>query len=200
MKKFWILLLSAMIAVVRLPGVAFSAIVALWLGFAAPVAAGYDEGAAAFIRGDYEEAWQEWLVLGERGHQSAQYDRGLPAAQMRLGNAYMEGKGVTEDLKEAYFWFTLAATHFSLGEQHEQAVAARESTGAGLTRAQITAVLQRAMSWKPLPQAVGVAWLRTAAVRMGLAPARQAPRKNSPKSRKPKPGMGPGNRENGRPR
>jgi hypothetical protein len=181
MKKFWILLLSAMIAVVRLPGVAFSAIVALWLGFAAPVAAGYDEGAAAFIRGDYEEAWQEWLVLGERGHQSAQYnlgvlysiglgveqddvqaskwfrraaDRGLPAAQMRLGSAYMEGKGVTEDLKEAYFWFTLAATHFSLGEQHEQAVAARESTGAGLTRAQITEVLERAMSWKPLPQSV----------------------------------------------
>jgi TPR repeat protein len=180
-KKFWILLLSAMITVVRLPGVAFSAIVALWLGFAAPVAAGYDEGAAAFIRGDYEEAWQEWRDLGERGHQSAQYnlgvlysiglgveqddgeaskwfrraaDRGLPAAQMRLGNAYMEGKGVTEDLKEAYFWFTLAATHFSLGEQHEQAVAARESTGAGLTRAQITAVLERAMSWKPLPQAV----------------------------------------------
>jgi len=148
---------------------------------ASPAGAGYDEGAAAFIRGDYQAAWQEWLALGERGHQSAQYnlgvlysiglgvdqndveaskwfrraaDRGLPAAQMRLGTAYLEGKGVPEDPKEAYFWFTLAATHFSLGEQHEQAVAARERTGAGLTRAQITQVLERAMSWKPLPQSM----------------------------------------------
>lgn len=180
-KKFWILLLAPMIPVVRLPAAAFSVIVSLWLGFVTPVAAGYDEGAAAFIRGDYEIAWQEWLALGERGHQSAQYnlgvlysiglgvdrndieasnwfrraaDRGLPAAQMRLGTAYLEGKGVTEDLKEAYFWFTLAATHFSLGEQHEQAVAARESTGAGLTRVQITEVLEKAMSWKPLQQSV----------------------------------------------
>ncbi len=180
-KKFWILLLTAMIPVVRLPAAALSAILSLWLGLATPVAAGYDEGAAAFIRGDYEIASREWLALGERGHQSAQYnlgvlysiglgvdqndieaskwfrraaDRGLPAAQMRLGTAYLEGKGVSEDLKEAYFWFTLAATHFSLGEQHEQAVAARESTGAGLTRVQITEVLEKAMSWKPLPQAV----------------------------------------------
>ena len=180
-KKFWILLLTAMIPVVRLPAAAFSAILSLWLGLATPVAASYDEGAAAFIRGDYEIASREWLALGERGHQSAQYnlgvlysiglgvdqndieaskwfrraaDRGLPAAQMRLGTAYLEGKGVSEDLKEAYFWFTLAATHFSLGEQHEQAVAARESTGAGLTRVQITEVLEKAMSWKPLPQAV----------------------------------------------
>lgn len=153
----------------------------LWAGLVASADAGYDEGAAAFIRGDYEAAWQEWLALGEHGHQSAQYnlgvlysiglgveqdhaeaskwfrraaDRGLPAAQMRLGTAYLEGKGVPQDRKEAYFWFTLAATHFSLGEQHDQAVAARERTGAGLTRAQITEVLEKAMVWKPLPQTV----------------------------------------------
>ena len=170
-----------MIGGIRLSAAAVAAVLVLWVGFGPPAAAGYDEGAAAFIRGDYETAWREWLALGERGHQSAQYnlgvlysiglgvdqddaeaskwfrqaaDRGLPAAQMRLGTAYLEGKGVPEDLKEAYFWFTLAATHFSLGEQHEQAVAARESTGAGLTRAQITEVLERAMSWKPLPQTI----------------------------------------------
>lgn len=173
--------MQALVPVRRLSAVAFSAIVSLSLAFATPASAGYDEGAAAFIRGDYEVAWKEWLTLGERGHQSAQYnlgvlysiglgvdqddveaskwfrraaDRGLPAAQMRLGTAYLEGKGVPEDLKEAYFWFTLAATHFSLGEQHEQAVAARESTGAGLSRAQITSVLERAMGWKPLAQSV----------------------------------------------
>ena len=174
--------MQALVPVRRLSAVAFSAIVSLSLAFATPASAGYDEGAAAFIRGDYDVAWKEWLTLGERGHQSAQYnlgvlysiglgvdqddveaskwfrraaDRGLPAAQMRLGTAYLEGKGVPEDLKEAYFWFTLAATHFSLGEQHEQAVAARESTGAGLSRAQITSVLERAMGWKPLAQSVG---------------------------------------------
>jgi len=173
--------LKPLIPVIRLPAAFLAAALALWLGQVTPVTAGYDEGAAAFIRGDYELAWQEWLSLGERGHQSAQYnlgvlysiglgveqddeeaakwfrraaDRGLPAAQMRLGTAYLEGKGVSEDLKEAYFWFSLAATHFSLGEQHEQAVAARESTGAGLSRAQITEVLERAMDWRPVPQTI----------------------------------------------
>jgi uncharacterized protein len=180
-KKFWNLVSNATFGGVRVAAAAAAASLVLWVGILTPAAAGYDEGAAAFIRGDYQEAWREWLVLGERGHQSAQYnlgvlysiglgveqddieaskwfrraaDRGLPAAQMRLGTAYREGKGVPEDLKEAYFWFTLAATHFSLGEQHEQAVAARESTGAGLTRAQITEVLEKAMVWKPLPQTV----------------------------------------------
>lgn len=166
---------------IRSPIVFLWVLFSLWAASVPPAGAGYDEGAAAFIRGDYEAAWQEWLALGQRGHQSAQYnlgvlysiglgvdqddveaskwfrraaERGLPAAQMRLGTAYLEGKGVPEDPKEAYFWFTLAATHFSLGEQHEQAVAARERTGSGLTRAQITEVLEKAMSWKPLPQTI----------------------------------------------
>lgn len=179
--KFRALVSEAVFGGIRLAAAAAAVSLLLWGGVVTPATAGYDEGAAAFIRGDYEEAWREWLALGERGHQSAQYnlgvlysiglgveqddieatkwfrraaDHGLPAAQMRLGTAYREGKGVPEDLKEAYFWFTLAATHFSLGEQHEQAVAARESTGAGLTRAQITEVLEKAMVWKPLPQTV----------------------------------------------
>ena len=171
--------MKALFAVVRIPAATLAAAFFLWLGQVAPVAAGYDEGAAAFIRGDYEVAWQEWLALGERGHQSAQYnlgvlysiglgveqddeeaskwfrraaDRGLPAAQMRLGTAYLEGKGVPEDVKEAYFWFSLASSHFTLGEQHEQAVAARESAGAKLTRAQISEVLEKAMDWRPVQQ------------------------------------------------
>lgn len=163
-------------------GALFAApLLAAWIAAAGPAAAGYDEGAAAFIRGDYETAWGEWLALGKRGHQSAQYnlgvlysiglgvpqdqaeavkwfrraaDRGLPAAQMRLGAAYRDGKGVPVDLQSAYFWFTLAATHFSLGEQHDRAVAARERAGASLTRGQITEVLDKAMVWKPLPQTI----------------------------------------------
>lgn len=175
--RLWALVRRATNPGVRLSIAALAVFFSLSLGLVTAATAGYDEGAAAFIRGDYETAWQEWLALGERGHQSAQYnlgvlysiglgvdqdyaeaskwfrraaDRGLPAAQMRLGTAYQEGKGVPEDLKEAYFWFTLAASHFSLGEQHDQAVAARERTGARLTRAQITEVLEKAMTWKPV--------------------------------------------------
>lgn len=158
---------------------AIAALIWLWSAPGGLAAASYDEGAAAFIRGDYEAAWREWRTLGERGHQSAQYnlgvlyaiglgvdqdyaeaakwfrraaDRGLPAAQMRLGTAYLEGQGVPQDPKEAYFWFTLAATHFSLGEQHDQAVAARERTGASLSPAELTEVLERAMGWQPVAQ------------------------------------------------
>ena len=95
MKKLWILDLSAAVSAGRLPGIAISAIVALWIGFAAPAAASYDEGAAAFIRGDYEEAWREWRDLGERGHQSAQYN---------LGVLYSIGLGVDQDDAEASKW------------------------------------------------------------------------------------------------
>ncbi|HEX9770894.1 MAG TPA: hypothetical protein VGA50_17110, partial [Kiloniellales bacterium] len=68
---------TAMIGGIRLSAAAVAAVLVLWVGFGPPAAAGYDEGAAAFIRGDYETAWREWLALGERGHQSAQYNLGV---------------------------------------------------------------------------------------------------------------------------
>lgn len=40
----------------------------LMVAFAGPVRAGFDEGMAAYERGDYETALKEWQPLIERGH------------------------------------------------------------------------------------------------------------------------------------
>ncbi len=47
------------------------------LGLTAPAWAGFDEGMAAYQRGDYATAIREWRPLAEQGHAEAQYNLGL---------------------------------------------------------------------------------------------------------------------------
>ena len=63
-------------------------------------AADYDEGFAAFERGDYETAFREWLPLAEAGNATAQYNLGL---------LYDKGQGVPQDDQEALRWWRKAA-------------------------------------------------------------------------------------------
>ena len=58
--------------------------------------AGFDEGVAAYDRGDYETAFQEMLPLAEQGSARAQFN---------LGNKYNNGEGVTQDPAEAVKWY-----------------------------------------------------------------------------------------------
>ncbi len=154
----------------------FAPILAIWIGFAVPAQAGYDEGTTAYDRGNFVTAWQAWRVLGEQGHRRAQFnlgilrsvglgapqdhsaavrwfrlsaEQGLAAAQLKLGTIYRDGRGVPKDPQEAYFWFTLAVATFSPGEEHQRAVSGRANVGARLSRAQITSILERALDWKP---------------------------------------------------
>ena len=60
----------------------------------------YDKGLAAYERGDFEEALQEWRPLAEQGNAEAQH---------RLGYMYLIGEGVLEDDAEAERWFRFAA-------------------------------------------------------------------------------------------
>jgi TPR repeat protein len=48
----------------------FAAVLSLWLTTSAW--AGFDEGLAAYERGDYATAVEEWLPIAEQGHASAQ--------------------------------------------------------------------------------------------------------------------------------
>ncbi len=158
---------------------AFALMLAVWIGFVAPVRAGDDEGITAYARGDYVTAWQEWRVLGEQGHRRAQFnlgilrsvglgapqnhstaarwfqlaaEQGLAAAQLKLGTIYRDGRGVPENPQEAYFWFTLAVAKFPPGEEHQRAISGRDDVGARLTRVQITRTLERALNWRPAVQ------------------------------------------------
>ena len=70
------------------------------LGPTAPAWAGWDEGVAAFNRGDYATALREWRPLAEQGNADAQYFLGL---------MYGEGQGVLQDYAMALQWWRKAA-------------------------------------------------------------------------------------------
>jgi TPR repeat protein len=98
--------------------------------------ADYADGKAAFDRGDYATAFQEYLPLAEEGNWEAQYELGImyysgygvpknraeavkwyrkaaeqghQYAQVSLGICYDRGTGVPKDPVQAYMWFLLAA-------------------------------------------------------------------------------------------
>ena len=73
---------------------------ALLVSLAAPAWAGFDEGLAAYERGDYETALKEWEPLAEHG---------LAEAQHNLGVMYANGQGVPQDDAGALKWYRLAA-------------------------------------------------------------------------------------------
>lgn len=79
--------------------------------------AGFDEGLAAYERGDYATALREWQPLAERGNRVAQYD---------LGVLHYNGQGVPQDNSEAVKWYRLAAgqgftaAQYDLGFMHDK--------------------------------------------------------------------------------
>ena len=79
------------------------------LNVAQTVSAGpYEDGLAAYQRGDYTVALKLWRPLAEQGNASIQAD---------LGQMYELGWGVTRDAKEAVRWYRLSAEQ---GNAHGQ--------------------------------------------------------------------------------
>ena len=75
-------------------------IAAFCMFFVFPVFAGFDEGTAAYERGDYNVAYKEFKTLAEKG---------FAEAQNNLGSMYADGLGVKKDLAEAVKWYRKAA-------------------------------------------------------------------------------------------
>jgi len=109
---------------------------ALLAGLASPARANFEDGRAAYERGDYGAALREFKVAAERGDDRAQmalgfmYDRGdgvavdhaaairwyrkaaeqgHAGAENGLGEMYAGGRGVPRDEREAAKWFRRAA-------------------------------------------------------------------------------------------
>jgi len=78
----------------------FFAAAILCLISATPVSANYDDGEAAFGRGDYATALREWRGLADQGHGVSQHNLCL---------LYATGQGVSLDYVKAYLWCSLAA-------------------------------------------------------------------------------------------
>ena len=109
---------------------------ALLAALAAPAAADFADGLAAYDGGDYATALDEWRALADGGDAIAQaalaslhrYGQGVaedPAraaqwyrraalqgeagAQLNLGDMYASGLGLGRDLVQAHLWLSLAA-------------------------------------------------------------------------------------------
>ena len=72
------------------------------LGSAGAVAGPWDDGTAAYNRGDYMPAIRLFRPLAEQGNARAQH---------LIGVMYHKGEGVSRNSVRAFAWFSLAAAH-----------------------------------------------------------------------------------------
>lgn len=75
-------------------------VISVLTGFCAVAYAGFDEGKAAYDKGDYAKAYEEFKNLAEQGNADAQYKLGVMCAT---------GQGVPQDRAEAVKWYRMAA-------------------------------------------------------------------------------------------
>ena len=101
-----------------------SSLVLALFSFAATVAAAdFNNGLAAYNKGDYTTAVREWRPLA---------DDGVAAAQFNLGLMYLDGHGVPQDPAEAVKWFKRAADQDYTEAQHN--LGAMYGAGQGVKR------------------------------------------------------------------
>jgi len=101
---------------------------------AAAYAGPFEDGKAAFDRGDAAGAFRTWKPLAEEGDQTAQF---------WLGQMYDLGKGVPQDHAQATQWYRRAAEQGNLMAQHN--LANMYETGEGLRPSDYS--LSAAASW-----------------------------------------------------
>ena len=121
-----------------------------------PVKAGYPEGFQAFMEGDYETAFSEYLFEAENGNSFAQADLGdmfyhgvgvkqddiqalkwfkkaanqsHSRAQYNLGTMYENGKGVKQDYNQAIKWWCVASEQGHYGAEYNLAMMFYRGTG-----------------------------------------------------------------------
>ena len=157
--------------------------VALLIALATPSQADFQDGLAAYNRGDYATALQEFKPLAEQGYANAQYnlgvmydkgqgvprdyaeaakwyrkaaEQGKAKAMNNLGLMYGTGRGVPQDYVQAHMWFNLAASRSEPGSDRDAAVKNRDIVAAKMTPAQIAEAQRLAREWKPKRE--GVRW------------------------------------------
>ncbi len=98
------------------------------MALAVPASAGaFEEGEAAYQRGDYATALRRWGPLAEQGD---------AIAQSNLGVMFEFGLGVPQDFVQAYVWFSLAAGQGDAVAQQNRDIAASQMTPDQIAKAQ----------------------------------------------------------------
>ena len=99
----------------------------LMFGLTTSAWAGFDEGLAAYERGDYATAFEEMLPIAEQGD---------AISQTFLGFMYNIGQGVPQDYVQAHMWYNLAAARgYELGGKNRDLLA-KKMTPADISKAQ----------------------------------------------------------------
>jgi TPR repeat protein len=95
----------------------------------------FENGVAAYNRGDYATAMRLWQPLA---------DLGDPSAQNNLGVMYERDEGVPQDHVRAHMWFNLAAA-----QSVQTAAEGRDRVAKRMTPAQIAEAQKLAREWQP---------------------------------------------------
>jgi TPR repeat protein len=95
--------------------------------------ADFDDGVAAYERGDYATALREFRPLAEQGHAQA---------QSNLGVMYAKGEGIPEDYVKAHMWWSLAKT-----QGNKNAPGGLDAIKPTMTSAQIAKAQALASEW-----------------------------------------------------
>jgi len=98
-------------------------------------AANYQAGVTAFEAKDYRAAFDDWLLVAERGDGEA---------KLRLGRLSELGLGVPQNYIEAHRWYNLAAAAGTPG-----AATARDVLAARMSKEQLAEAQRLAAAWRP---------------------------------------------------
>ncbi|MEE9139789.1 MAG: peptidoglycan-binding protein [Alphaproteobacteria bacterium] len=137
----------------------------LLLALASPAHADFSSALAAYERGDYGAAFQEFRVLADEGDADSQY---------MVGYLYGVGRGTPQSYVDAHKWFNLAASQGRPG-----AVKARDDVARLMTTDQIAEAQAEARAWRSITTTTAAArpkWAppeEGAASRYGTAPSRE---------------------------
>lgn len=126
----------------------------------------YEDGIAAYLRGDYATAMGMLRSLAEQGNAGAQSTLGLmydighgvvqdsaeaakwyrlaaaqgdKSAQYNLGGMYDSGQGVTQDYVRAYMWFDINVASGNEAAAEDRDAVARKMTPRQIAKAQMMA-------------------------------------------------------------
>ena len=91
------------------------------------VIAEFNNGVAAYNRGNYGTALQVFKTVAEQNHAAAQYN---------LGVMYSFGRGVPQDYVQAYMWFNLAAAQGNEKALQNRNIVAKLMTCSDISKAQ----------------------------------------------------------------
>jgi TPR repeat protein len=110
--------------------IVIGAMLAPFLGIAAAVAGPWEDGMAAYNRGDYTPAIRLFRPLAEQGN---------PKAQSVLGVMFRKGEGVPRNPVRAHMWFGFAAARGDAKAKAELRAVSRTMTREEISQAEAMA-------------------------------------------------------------